>query len=366
METIKLGNCLGKTNLQFGKGLPTLINFIVGVNTTKSEDILLEKRKIDMAIENGVHTITDLSTIRLDQPLWLYIKEKYPQVGVGINPPYLVYGENNKKIPPQILLNEIKNFVLGGGDQMTLNFFPRTPEDLKILGKDRLVPITGRQGGMMAVYMNKYSSNNPLYEIMEDVIEILKRYGVVLHLGATFRPAGIYEANDYSHNWEIEQQFELYKKFDKIGVKSVLEIMSHQPLHSIGVGIENLRKRYGGYIPFQLLGPMVTDFVDQYDNISAAIGMAEAARYNVGKVTTVPPREHSGFPSFEDSFLGIKSAKIAVHAGDLTRIPDLIDVDKEILKSRSEKITCNIESNKKGCEKCGKYCPLVITKKIYE
>ncbi|MCU0680413.1 MAG: phosphomethylpyrimidine synthase ThiC [Planctomycetes bacterium] len=367
MEKLILGNTTGKTNIPFGKNLPTLINFIVGTNSKNKKDIDLEIKKIDIAAELGVHTITDLSTIRLDIPLWAYVKEKYPHIGVGFNPPYLVYAENKNKIPPEKLFNEIKNFILNGGDQMTVNFFPYNIDDLHKIYYNRLIPITGRQGGMLATYIRKYNQINPYHEIFEDFVEILKTFGIIIHLGASFRPAGICEANDCAHNDEIEYQFNIFKKLNNLGIKTVIETMSHQPLETIRSGIENLRQRHNEYIPFQQLGPIVTDIAEENDHIAAVIGIAEAARYNVGKITVVPPREHIGFPTIEDSIMGIKSAKIAVHAGDSTRIHELRMKDEEILKLRLKSLSCNPSSNKKGCEKCGPYCPLILTqKKLYE
>jgi phosphomethylpyrimidine synthase len=367
MEELVLGNVLGNTRIPFGKNLPTLINFIVGTNSRDKKAIDLEIGKIDAAAELGVHTITDLSTVRLDKPLWAYTKEKYPHIGVGFNPPYLVYKENKTKIPPAKLFSEIENFILAGGDQMTVNFFPYNIDDLKKVCHNRLIPITGRQGGILANYIRKHSQINPYHEIFDEFVCILKKFGIVVHLGATFRPAGIVDANDYAHNQEIEYQFNLFTKLSHLGVKAVLETMSHQPLETIKSGIENLRNRYGGYIPFQQLGPIVTDMTEENDHIAAAIGIAEGARYNVGKVTVVPPREHTGFPTIEDSIMGIKSAKIAVHAGDSTRLPELRIKDEKILKLRSNSLSCNPGSSRRGCEKCGHYCPLIIAqKKFYE
>jgi phosphomethylpyrimidine synthase len=363
MKTLSIGNSLGKTNLLFGQDLPTLINFIVGVSKNDQSALDLERAKIGIAVEMGVHTITDLSIFRPNLPLWMYVKEKYPHVGVGINPPYFSYIENRGKISPKKVFGEIKNFILNGGDQMTMNFFPRNVEELNRLSALRMIPITSRQGGMLAAYMRKYSADNPYYEIFDDIVTIVKEYGVFINIGASFRPAGICEANDFVHNWEIEQQFNLYQKLSNLGVKSALEIMSHQPLETIGSGIQAIRERHGSYVPFQLLGPMVTDFVGAEDHIAAAIGIAEASRYNVGKITMVPPREHVGFPSLDDSRIGIRSALIAVHAGDSTRIPGLRDIDRKILEARANHLSCNPESVRQGCEKCGNYCPLIIAQK---
>jgi len=301
--------------------------------------------------------------VRLQHPFWKYVKEKYPHIGVGMNPPYLPLVENRGIISPDVLFREIVNFVKGGGDFMTMNFVPQTLAELKKYIKTRKIPITSRQGGLLADYMERYHVDNPYHTILSNLLPILREYNVTVNIGSTFRPAGIAEAYDEAHRWEIRRQMKMHKLFDEAGVQSIVEIMSHQPLHQIGSGILKIRKEYGGYVPFQFLGPIVTDIGGEYDYITSAIGAAEASRYNVGKVTVIPAREHAGFPTLTDIKKGIIAAKIAVHAGDLTRISSLIQEDKLILNLRAENKSCDPFSKSKGCDKCGPYCPLIIIDK---
>lgn len=302
MKRIIIGNKLNKkTKIPIGEKLPTRINLIVGANSKKEEIVKYEIKKIDLGAELGVDTITDLSMVRLTKPLWYYVKEKYPWIAVGINPPYLPFVEDYPRITPQRLLREIESFVKNGGDFMTINFVPRTLQELKHYIKGRLIPITSRQGGIIAKYMMDYKVDNPYFEILEELLPLFKKYNITVNIGSTFRPAGIAEAYDATHKWEIKKQMEIHRKLDKAGVQSLVEIMSHQPLHQIGSGIISIRKKYGGYVPFQLLGPIVTDIGSgEYDYITSAIGAAEAARYNVGKVTVIPANEHKRLPTLLD------------------------------------------------------------------
>lgn len=361
MEKIIIGNKIGSARIAVGKGLTTKINFIVGTNSKNKISVKNEKRKIDLAAEFCIDTITDLSTVRLDIPLWKYVKEKYPWISVGINPPYLPYIENKHKITPKKLFHEIENFIKNGGDFMTMNFIPRTLYDLESRINKRGIPITSRQGGMLAEYMIKNRKDNPYYEILDELLLLLKKYEITVNIGSTFRPAGIIDANDMLHNWETKKQMEIYDLFEKHNIKSLVEIMSHQLLSQIGKGILTIRKKYGEYVPFQFLGPIVTDIASgQYDYIASTIGAAEASRYNVGKVTVIPAREHTGFPTIRDIKLGIIATKIAVHAGDISRIPNLKKEDAKILKLRTINKSCNPFLKIKGCNKCGTYCPLIL------
>ncbi len=363
MNKIIVGNKLGDVNLEVGEGATTKINFIVGTNKVDEDSVHQEMKKIDLAAKLGVHTITDLSTIRLKQPLWRYVKEKYPHIGVGMNPIYLPFIENKTKVYPDVLLEEIECFILGGGDHMTINFTPRTREELETYSSGRLIPITGRQGGLLAVTMRKHKVDNPYYPILDDIIDLAKEYNTTIHIGSTFRAAGIVEANDRSHLWEVGKQMEMYSFLKENGVLSIVEVMSHYPFHMIAEMIGSIRETHGDYVPFQLLGPVVTDVCGSYDYIASAIGAAEAARFNVGKITTIPANEHKGFPTLDDSERGIMSAKIAVHSGDMARIPDLMEEDRDVLQKRSLIKSCDPEALSRGCDKCGVYCPLVITQR---
>lgn len=362
MNRVIIGNLAGTTNIAVGEHLPTRINCIVGLTHCNSpEDYARELQKIDSAARIGIDTITDLSMVRLRQPLWNYVKEFHPHIGVGINPTYLPFVEGHGKVTPKRLLQHITEFVRAGGDQMTVNFFPQSLAELETYCSGRLIPITSRQGAFLAVSMRKNRRNNPYWDILDELLPLLREFRVTVNLGATFRPAGIAEANDCAHRWELDRLLELHARFDEAGVQSLVEGISHLPLNEIRPAILGVRERFGRYVPFQALGPVVTDVhADDHDHIAAAIGMAEAARYNVGKITTIPPREHAGYPTIEDTEQGLIVAKLAVHAGDLCRLPHLIESDSSVLAHRAHFLTCDGNRRVSGCDKCEQFCPLIL------
>jgi phosphomethylpyrimidine synthase len=182
-----------------------------------------------------------------------------------------------------------------------------------------------------------------------------------MHIGSTFRPSGITEAYDKAHKWEMKKQMEMFRIVDKAGVQAIVEPITHQPLSHIGSGIDKLRKEYGEYVPFQMLGPVTTEVNFNCDQYASAPGAAIAAMHNVGKITTIPPREHVGFPTLQDTIEGIKASLTSVHAGDLCRLPYLMKQDKKIVKERGVRKNCNANSNIKGCNKCMNLCPLLVS-----
>ncbi len=357
MKRIIIGNTLSKASIEVGQGLETKINLIVGAN--KEQQLDQEKKKIDIAAKLGVHTIIDLSTRRFDQPLWIYGREKYPYIAFGKVAPILVAIENNGNTTPKKLFEEIEWSVLAGVDYMTLNLIPQKLSDLEF-AKDRAFPTTSRQGGILLNYMIRNNTDNPHNPILEDILHLFRSYNVTMHIGSTFRPSGITEAYDKAHLWELQQQMDMFRRIDEYGVQAIVEPMSHQPLRDIGSGIDKLREDYGDYVPFQILGPIVTEVNYNSDQYASISGAAMAAMHNVGKITTIPPREHVGFPTLKDTIEGVKATLTAVHSGDLCRLPYLIEQDREITKERGLRKSCNSNSNRAGCNKCLDLCPLIV------
>jgi len=357
MERICIGNKLSKAKIEVGKDLETKVNLIVGANSDKQVEI--EKEKIEAAAKLGVHTIIDLSKVKLNYPLWIYGRENFSEIAFGKVAPILVAVYNNGDVSPKKLWEEIKWSVEAGVDYMTLNLIPIKLKDLKIV-RDRAFPTTSRQGGVLLSYMIKNNKDNPYEPILGDILALFKEYKVTMHIGSTFRPSGITEAYDEAHKWELKQQMDMFKKVDECGVQAIVEPMSHQPFKDIGPGIQKLREDYGGYVPFQMLGPIVTEVNFNCDQYASASGATIAAMYNVGKITTIPPREHVGFPSLQDTIEGIKATLTSVHAGDMCRLPYLMEQDKKIIKERGKRKSCNPKSNKAGCNKCLELCPLLV------
>lgn len=357
MKQIAIGNKLSRVHIEVGEGLETKVNLIVGANN--EGQVEFEKKKIDEAAKLGVHTIIDLSMARINPPLWMYGREKHPEIAFGKVAPIFVAVDNNGEVTPKELLKEIEWSVVAGIDYMTLNLIPMNLGDIQIAG-DRAFPTTSRQGGVLLNYMMGHNVDNPYGPILNDILALFKEYNVTMHIGSTFRPSGVTEAYDKAHCWELEQQMEMFRRVNDYGVQAIVEPMSHQPLKDIGPGIDKLREEFGEYVPFQMLGPVTTEVNWDSDQYAAAPGAAIAAMYNVGKITTIPPREHVGFPSLADTIEGIKATLVSVHTGDMSRLPYLMEQDREITNERGSRKSCNPDSNKPGCNKCLDLCPLLV------
>lgn len=357
MEQITIGNKLSSCRIEVGRMLTTKVNLIVGANSP--EGVERECHKIEAAADLGVHTVIDLSILRTHPTLWQWGREQFTHLAFGKVAPILVAVENDGEVTPKKLWQEVKWSVQAGVDYMTMNLIPMKLKDLDI-GAGRAHLTTSRQGGVLLKYMMQQRTDNPYGPILDDILALFLEYNVTMHIGSTFRPSGITEAFDRAHRWELERQMEMFQRVNEAGVQAIVEPMSHQPLKDIGPCIDRLRRDFGEYVPFQMLGPIVTEVNFDCDHYASAPGAAEAATHNVGKITTIPPREHVGFPSVQDTVAGIKATLASVHAGDLCRLPELMEQDQHILEERGRRHNCNPHAKQSGCDKCQRLCPLLI------
>ena len=355
MEQITIRNKRSQCHIEVGKGHTTKVNVIVGANT--EEQVKLERQKIKAAAELGVDTVIDLSLVRTSPSLCQWGQEHFPHLAFGKVSPILVAIDNDGEVSPKELFREIEWSVLEGVDYMTLNLIPTLVEECQVV-RNRAYLTTSRQGGVLLKYMMRHQTQNPYIPILDDTLALFQEHNVTMHIGSTFRPSGITEAFDRAHRWELDRQLEVFQRVNEAGVQAIVEPISHQPLKDIGPCIETLRQRAGEYIPFQMLGPIVTEINFDCDHYASAAGVAMAAMHNVGKITTIPPREHVGFPTLQDTIDGIKAALTNVHAGDLCRLANLMEADQHVLGERGRWQSCNPRARKRGCNKCQALCPL--------
>jgi phosphomethylpyrimidine synthase len=132
-----------------------------------------------------------------------------------------------------------------------------------------------------------------------------------------------------------------------------------------------------------MLGPLVTDVAPGYDNIVAAIGAALSSSYGADFICYVTPAEHLALPYPEDVHLGVVSARIAAHVGDMIKLGDRDD-DLKMAEARNEldwakqfKVALDPQkamqvrkertpSDANTCTMCGEFCAYKIVKQYFE
>ena len=178
--------------------------------------------------------------------------------------------------------------------------------------------LVSKGGASMVRWMINNKKDNPLYEKFDRVVEILKKYDVVLSLGNGMRAGAIHDSTDRAMIQELIINCELAEIGREMGCQTMVEGPGHVPLDEIESNIQ-LQKKMSGDAPYYVLGPITTDVAPGYDHLTAAIGAANSARYGADLICYITPAEHLALPNEEDVREGVRMAKIAVHIGDMVK-----------------------------------------------
>lgn len=325
--------------MAIGHMASTKVNANIGTSQLAS-DPAIELEKMRIAVKAGAHSVMDLSTGGDIKGLRRLIIENSP-VMVGTVPVYEAasYVLNKKQklwqMDPELLFDTIESHCRDGVDYITVHcgITQKTVEELD--KSNRILNIVSRGGGILAQWIRKNRKENPLYDQFDRLVKIAKEYDVTLSLGDGMRPGSIVDANDKTQLGELGILSELAVIARKSGVQVIIEGPGHMKINEIIEHVKFQKKICHG-APFYVLGPLVTDIAPGYDHITSAIGGAVAASAGVDFLCYVTPAEHLCLPTNDDVKQGVIAARIAAHAGDLVKRPD-IATQKDIAISKARK-----------------------------
>lgn len=373
--------------LAVGKGLRTKVNANIGASLDcPGMDQELEKLKV--AIKYGADAIMDLSTggdiSQIRQAVM-----KASSVAVGTVPIYQAMVQADRQYGSMVKLRDEELFSVveehgrDGVDFITIH----CGINLDILyaikkhaqgSLSRSMGVVSRGGAFTLDWMDVNGRENPFYSNFDRLVEIAKRYDMVISLGDGLRPGAIADATD---DLQVEELITLgrlagYAREEGVGV--IIEGPGHVPMDQIAMNIK-LQKSLCKDAPFYVLGPIVTDVAPGYDHITAAIGGAMAASAGADFLCYVTPAEHLRLPTPEDVREGMIATRIAAHAGDIAKgIKGAKKWDARISASRKalnwqaqqdlsidpEKFKEMRASVKLGdeevCSMCGSFCSIKI------
>src|SRR5205085_2755733 len=176
---------------------------------------------------------------------------------------------------------------------------------------------------------------NPMYEIFDDICDIMREYDVSFSLGDGLRPGGLADASDEAQLRELQTLGELTERAWAKGCQVMVEGPGHVPFDQIEYNMK-LQRRLCHGAPFYVLGPLVTDIFPGYDHITSCIGATAAAYHGASMLCYVTPKEHLGLPKKDDVKQGCIAYAIAAHAADVALgIPGARDRDDELTKARA-------------------------------
>jgi phosphomethylpyrimidine synthase len=199
----------------------------------------------------------------------------------------------------------------------------------------RLIGIVSRGGSLLAKWMIHHGRQNPMYELWDEICEVLRRYDVTFSIGDGLRPGGLADATDRAQLAELQTLGELTERAWRHGCQVMVEGPGHVPFDQIEFNMK-LQRRLCHGAPFYVLGPLVTDVFPGYDHITSCIGATAAAYHGASFLCYVTPKEHLGLPKKDDVKQGCIAYKIAAHAADVALgIPGARDRDDELTKARA-------------------------------
>ena len=374
----------GVTPLAVGKGLKTKVNANIGTSGDHA-DLELELEKVRVSVAAGADTIMDLSTGGDLGAIRKAIMKASP-IAVGTVPIYqaaaamLAKKEAIAAMTADDIFAAIEQNGEDGVDFITVHCGVTRRSVASIEAQGRLLGIVSRGGSITANWMKCNEKENPLYEQYDRLLEIARRYEMVLSLGDGLRPGCIADATDRGQVQELILLGELAKRAREKGVQVMIEGPGHVPIQEIQANIL-LEKSICNGAPFYVLGPLPTDIAPGYDHITSAIGGAIAGAAGADFLCYVTPSEHLRLPTLDDVREGIMAARIAAHIADVAKgVSGARERDVMMARYRKElnwrgQISTAIDPSKaerlleksaqakeEGCTMCGELCAIKMGK----
>jgi len=318
--------------MAIGRASRTKVNANLGASPVSSSTDE-EVEKMLWAVRWGADTVMDLSTGG-DLDACRQAIVQHAPVPVGTVPIYsMIVGRKIEDLDEQVILDTIRHQAEQGVDYFTIHAGVLR-EHLPYV-KNRLIGIVSRGGSLLAKWMLHHGRQNPMYELFDEICEIMREYDVAISLGDGLRPGGLADATDEAQLRELQTLAELTERAWKKGCQVMVEGPGHVPFDQIEYNMKLQRALCHG-APFYVLGPIVTDVFPGYDHITSAIGATAAAYHGASMLCYVTPKEHLGLPKREDVKQGCIAYKIAAHAADVALgIPGTRDWDDALTKARA-------------------------------
>ncbi len=370
--------------LAIGAGLRTKVNSNIGTSRDRF-DLEEELCKLRVSEQAGADTVMDLSTGGPLRELRRAII-KNTSLPVGTVPIYQAavdVRESGRKVVDMSsdeLFDAIEEQAKDGVDFVTVHCGVTQRSMRQLEEEGRVLDVVSRGGSLTIGWMRHNGEDNPLYVQFDRLLELARRYELVLSLGDGLRPGCIADATDRGQVEELVILGELTKRARDAGVQVMIEGPGHVPLDQIEANVR-MQKRICQGAPFYVLGPLVTDVAAGYDHITSAIGGALAAWAGADFICYVTPSEHLRLPTVQDVRDGVIAARIAAHAADLARgLPGAAQWDLKMARARYDldwerQINLSIDpdrakevrsqippSDEDVCSMCGELCAIKLGK----
>jgi phosphomethylpyrimidine synthase len=187
--------------MAIGRASLTKINANMGASPVSSgTDEEVEKLK--WAEKWGADTVMDLSTGGdLNACRAAILRES--TVPIGTVPIYsMIIGRKIEDLSFELILAELVNQAKQGVDYFTIHAGV-LKEHLPLV-RNRLIGIVSRGGSLLAKWMIVHQQQNPMYQIFEQICDVMREYDVSFSLGDGLRPGGLADASDAAQLAELQ------------------------------------------------------------------------------------------------------------------------------------------------------------------
>ncbi len=337
------------STINVGSGFPVAVNVNIGVSIKKIEayETELQKVRVLSNLQEKPDLIMDLSLDSTYGYLYDYVKQ---QIGcpIGFIPHYLCLNDKGN-IDKAKLKEEMVRAATNGVSWFVIHLTPTLERVHKAINS-RSIPFSSRSAVLIIKDMITRNASRSIYwDVLEDVLEVAKKYSIVISLGAAFRPAVTKDTLDEVHREELTEYAQLIKIFRDEGVSVMVEGVGHCSPEKINLLISIINQLN---VPFMPLGPLFTDEFSQDDHIVNSIGFYSAVLNggNLSIINAITPAEHSGgIPDIENILIGYKAARTCA---------DLCNSFLGLHPKKTNMNKCSvIDGDSIGCNRCENICP---------
>ncbi len=238
--------------MAIGRASKTKVNANMGASPVSSgTDEEIEKLK--WAQQWGADTVMDLSTGGdIDGCRQAIIENS--TVPIGTVPIYsMIIARRLEDLDHASILQMLQHQAKQGVDYFTIHAGV-LHEHLSLVAQ-RLIGIVSRGGSLLAKWMLHNKQQNPMYELWDDICEIMREYDVSFSIGDGLRPGGLADGSDRAQLAELCVLGELTERAWKKGVQVMIEGPGHISFDQIEFNMKLQRKLCHG-APFYVLGPI--------------------------------------------------------------------------------------------------------------
>ncbi|MEE9514653.1 MAG: phosphomethylpyrimidine synthase ThiC, partial [Candidatus Brocadiales bacterium] len=263
-QTVIYGNPHRKSRVVgIGRGLRTKVNASIGTSPD-IVDIDMELEKARTAEEYGADTLMELSTGGDLREIRRRVLDAV-ELTVGTVPLYQAAIEATRdrgaveNMDPEALFDIIEQQAEEGIGFMAIHCGVNrlVLERLKKQGY-RFGGLVSRGGSFLTAWIEHNQKENPLYEQIDRLIDIMKRHDVILSLGNGLRAGAVHDSTDRAQIQELIINSEIAEYAQSKGVQCIVEGPGHIPIDEIEANVL-LQKRLSNNAPFYMLGPITTD-----------------------------------------------------------------------------------------------------------